>query len=135
MDIISSSKLTVFLELRSRVLPENCSLLGTYSVRGQISKLFIWPVRPARAFILKLLRKSPYEALRAVRISASRAEKSRTALLGTRTASSNTILEDFVASYYVSLFYNQKANTNNISDQFYVQISRFFVTTSSFTCS
>ena len=34
LDIICSSKLTVFLEL---FLSENCSLLGTDNVRGQIS--------------------------------------------------------------------------------------------------
>ena len=35
--------------------------------------------------------------MRAVRISASRAGKSRTALLGTRTAPYDAVLEDFVA--------------------------------------
>ena len=41
LDIISSSKLTVFLELRSD--SENCSLLGTDNVREQISELIFAP--------------------------------------------------------------------------------------------
>ena len=69
--------------------------------------------------------------MRAVRISASGAGKNRTALLELRTAPNDTILEDFVASNHVSLFYNQKANTNDIFDHFSVQICRFFVKTSS----
>ena len=40
LDIICSSWLTVFLELRS---PKNCLLLGTDNVRGQISEHIFAP--------------------------------------------------------------------------------------------
>ena len=48
-----------------------------------------------RALLLQSYWENP--RVRAVRISASRVGKSRTALLGTRTAPCDTILGDFVA--------------------------------------
>ena len=54
--------------------------------------------------------------MRAVRISASRAGKSRTTLLGTRTAPCDAILEDFVAFKNPSYLQPEKqmANASNI---------------------
>ena len=40
LDIICSSQLTIFLQLR---VSENCSLLGTDNVRGQISQHILAP--------------------------------------------------------------------------------------------
>ena len=65
--------------------------------------------------------------MRAVRISASRAGKSRTALQGTRTDPCDAILGDFVAFKH--------PNANSILDKFSVQIFVFyFVLTSSSEC-
>ena len=63
------------------------------------------PNGPARAFIVKLLGKPP---MRAVRISARRAGKSRTALLGTHTAPCDAILEEFVAFKHPSYLKPEK---------------------------
>ena len=55
---------------------------------NETNVFIIWPVRPRARF----------HRMRAVRNSARRVGKSRTALLGTRTALWNAILEDFVTS-------------------------------------
>lgn len=47
--------------------------------------------------------------MRAVRICTSGAGKSRTALLGTRTAPCDAILEDFVAFLHIHVIYSQKS--------------------------
>ena len=74
--------------------------------------------------------------MRAVRISASRSGKSRTALLGTQTAPCDAILGDFVAFKHPSNFTAKKANASNILDKFSVQIFVvYFVLTSSSECS
>ena len=66
--------------------------------------------------------------MRAVRISASRAGKSRTALLGTRTAACDAILVDLVAFKHPSNLQPEK----QIYYKFSVQIFAFyFVLTSS----
>ena len=76
---LMSSKLEPVIWLR--VLVTLAYMKGRTDVRTYV--LSYDPCGPARAFIAKLLRKSPYEG---VRDGASRAGKSRPALLGSRTA-------------------------------------------------
>ena len=59
-----------------------------------------------RALLLQSYWENP--RMRAVRISASRAGKSRAALLGTRTAPCDAILGDFVA-FNIQVIYSQKS--------------------------
>ena len=70
--------------------------------------------------------------MRAVCISASGAGKSRTALLGTLTAQSDTILEDFVSSNHPCKFNLQpeskyKQHIRSISVQIFLSLCFFFL--------
>ena len=74
--------------------------------------------------------------MRAVSISARRAGKSRTALLGTHTAPCDAILDGFRRFQTSKLFTARKANAKNILDIFSMHIVvTYFVQTSSSECS
>ena len=75
---------------------EDISPACTYSeIRDEIKFIYHMARTAPRALLLQNYWENA--RMRAVRISAGRAGKSRTALLGTRTAPCDAILEDFVA--------------------------------------
>lgn len=84
-----------------------------------IQKIIIWPVRPhARCHC------NPQKS--AACISASKAEKRRTALLATRTVPCDAILEDFVAFKHPSYLQPEKQMKTTYQSNFLCKFYYFF---------